>query len=157
MSPQTDKSPCVQSLGRFLKQRQVLCREGLQAEQCYYEIEVEGDKAEIALAYKGIERKSFSKSSSFGGNANSWSLDRSKVYSVSHKNKGIQLTRAPSHNRIGVYVKFREGTVAFYEVSDVAEMTFLYRVETQFKESLYPGFWLGEKCCIRICDLRRGE
>ncbi|XP_040888987.1 tripartite motif-containing protein 16-like protein isoform X2 [Toxotes jaculatrix] len=138
---------------RFVHRRQVLCREGLQGERCYYEIEVVGDKAEIALTYNGIDRKSRSRLSAFGGNANSWSLDRYKNYSVSHKSGSIQLTASPTHHRIGVYLKFREGTLSFYEVSD--SMNFLYKVEATFKEPLYPGFWLGEKCCIRICDLRQ--
>ncbi|AWP02849.1 putative tripartite motif-containing protein 16-like [Scophthalmus maximus] len=138
---------------RFIHRRQLLCREGLQAERCYYEIEVEGNKAEIALAYKGMDRRSRTRLSAFGGNANSWSLDRSKGYSVSHNCDSVQLSACPRHQTIGVYVKFKEGTVSFYEVSD--SMIFLYKAEAKFTEPLYPGFWLGEKCCIRICDLRQ--
>ncbi|XP_062257447.1 tripartite motif-containing protein 16-like [Platichthys flesus] len=136
---------------RFIHRRQVLCREGLQAERCYYEIEVEGDKLEIALVYKGMERKSRTKLSAFGGTASSWSLDRWAYYSVSHNNDSVQLTRCPGHHRIGVYLKVKEGTLSFYEVSD--SMIFLYKVEAKFTEPLYPGFWLGKECSIRICDL----
>lgn len=146
------KSPAGHCPQRFLQQKQVLCREGLQAERCYYEIEVEGDKVEIALAYKGIDRKSFSRRSAFGANANSWSLDRSANYSVSHKDVGVPLTACPSQRRLGVYLNFTEGTLSFYEVAD--RMKFLYKVEAEFSEPLYPGFWLGVGCCIRICDLR---
>ncbi|XP_042352076.1 tripartite motif-containing protein 16-like isoform X1 [Plectropomus leopardus] len=153
LSPLRCKSPVVRHPQRFIHRQQVLCREGLQADRCYYEVEVEGDKAEIALAYKGIDRKSRTSVSAFGGNANSWSLDRSTKYSVSHKGDSVQLTAQPSHHRLGVYLKFREGTLSFYEVSD--RMTFLYKVEAEFTEPLYPGFWLGEKCRIRICDLRQ--
>lgn len=137
---------------RFSHRRQVLCKEGLQAERCYYEVEVHGEKAEIALAYKGIDRKSRTSLSAFGGNNKSWSLDRSKTYAVSHKGDSIELTAAPRQRRIGVYLEFKEGLLTFYEVS--GKMIFLYRVETTFTEPLYPGFWLGEKCCIRLCDLR---
>ncbi|XP_071350374.1 tripartite motif-containing protein 16-like protein [Trachinotus anak] len=151
--PQTLKNPAPRYTQRFSHRRQVLCREGLQAERCYYEIEVEGNKAEIALAYKGIDRKSRTPLSAFGGNKKSWSLDRSKHYSVSHRGDSVQLTATPSHHRIGIYLKFKEGTLSFYEVSD--SMNFLYMVETTFTEPLYPGFWLGEKCCIRICDLKK--
>ncbi|XP_034441967.1 tripartite motif-containing protein 16-like [Hippoglossus hippoglossus] len=143
--------PPIRHPKRFIHRRQVLCREGLQAERCYYEIEVEGDKLEIALVYKGMERKSRTKLSAFGGTAISWSLDRSAYYSVSHNSDSVQLTRCPGHHRIGVYLKFKEGTLSFYEVSD--SMIFLYKVESEFTEPLYPGFWLGEKCSIRICDL----
>ncbi|XP_033482716.1 tripartite motif-containing protein 16-like protein isoform X1 [Epinephelus lanceolatus] len=151
LSPLKCKSPAIRFPQRFLHRRQVLCKQGLQAECCYYEIEVQGDKAEIALAYGGIDRKSRTMLSAFGANENSWSLDRSTKYSVSHRGDSIELTENPSHHRLGVYLKFKEGTLSFYEVSD--SMKFLYTVEAEFTEPLYPGFWLGEKCCIRICDL----
>lgn len=150
--PQKYKTPVIRCPQRFIRRRQVLCREGLQAERCYYEVAVKGDKIEIALAYKGIDRKSCTKLSAFGANSLSWSLDRSDTYSVSHKANSIKLSALPSHYRIGVYLKFKEGTVTFYEVSD--EMKFLYKVAAKFTEPLYPGFWLGDKCCIRICDLK---
>ncbi|XP_067361306.1 tripartite motif-containing protein 16-like protein [Channa argus] len=153
MRPQVSKCPSIRYPERFVHRRQVLCREGLEAERCYYEIEVEGDKVEIALAYKTIDRKTRNKMSAFGGNAISWSLDRSKNYSVSNNNTSVQLTTSPSHPKIGIYLKFKEGTLSFYEVSD--SMKFLYMVKAKFTESLYPGFWLGEKSCIRICDLRQ--
>ncbi|XP_068449957.1 tripartite motif-containing protein 16-like protein [Clinocottus analis] len=155
LSPLSRNSPAIRYPQRFLLRKQVLCREGLQAERCYYEIEVEGDQAEIALAYKGIDRKSRSKLSAFGANAISWSLDRSTNYSVSHRGNSVQLTTSPSQRRLGVYLNFKKGTISFYEVSD--RMMFLYKVEAEFSEPLYPGFWLGEKCCIRICDLRLDE
>ncbi|KAM4588359.1 tripartite motif-containing protein 16-like protein isoform 2-T2 [Odontesthes bonariensis] len=153
LSPQTCKIPAIRYPQRFIHRRQVLCREGLQAERCYYEIEVKGDKAEIALAYRGLDRKSCTKRSAFGGNEKSWSLDRSRTYSVSHMANSVQLTTLPCHHRIGVYLKFKEGTLSFYEVLD--SMKFLYKVEAKFTEPLYPGFWLGEKCCIRICDVKQ--
>ncbi|XP_039884604.1 tripartite motif-containing protein 16-like protein [Simochromis diagramma] len=148
------KNPSVRNPEKFIHRRQVLCREGLQAD-CYYEVEVKGDKAEIALTYKGIDRKSRTTLSAFGANANSWSLDLSKHYSVSHNSDSIQLTTPPRHHRVGIYLKFQTGTLSFYEVSD--SMNFLYKVEAEFREPLYPGFWLGEKCCIRICDLRQSQ
>ncbi|KAM9362270.1 tripartite motif-containing protein 16-like [Symphorus nematophorus] len=152
LNPHTCNNSAMRHPERFSHRRQVLCREPLQAERCYYEIEVEGEQAEIALAYKGIDRKSRTALSAFGGNACSWSLDRSTSYSVSHRGDSIQLTTVPSHRRIGVYLEFKKGALSFYEVSD--SMKFLYKVEAEFTEPLYPGFWLGDKCCIRICDLR---
>lgn len=142
------------STKRFLHQRQLLCSEPLQAERCYYEVEVKGEKAEIALAYKKIDRKSQTKRSAFGANADSWSLDLFLDYSVSHKNQSVKLTKPRQHHTIGVYVKFNEGSVSFYEVSDT--MIFLYKLNAEaFTEPLYPGFWLGEGCRIKICDLRQ--
>ncbi|KAM9759755.1 tripartite motif-containing protein 16-like [Menidia menidia] len=151
--PGTCKVPAIRHPERFIHRRQVLCREGLLAERCYYEVEVKGAMAEIALTYKGIDRKSCTKRSAFGGNANSWSLDCSRTYSVSHMADSVQLATLPSQHRIGVYLKFKEGTVSFYEVKH--GMKFLYELEAKFTEPLYPGFWLGEKCSIRICDLKQ--
>ncbi|XP_032405662.1 tripartite motif-containing protein 16-like protein [Xiphophorus hellerii] len=147
------QTPASLHPGRFIHRYQLLCREGLQAERCYYEVELEGDKAEIALAYKGIDRKSSMKKSAFGANENSWSLDVSQSYSVSHRSNSVELTQERRGKKIGVYLKFKEGTLSFYEVSD--SMKFLYKVETQFTEPLYPGFWLDNKCSIRICDLKQ--
>ncbi|KAJ0023171.1 hypothetical protein NQD34_003070 [Periophthalmus magnuspinnatus] len=150
-APKNARGPAVRYPERFLRRRQLLCKEGLQADRCYYEIEITGGKSEIALAYKALDRKSFKKSA-FGENANSWSLDCTPThYSVSHNGESVQLTSVPEHNRIGVYLKFREGTVSFYEVSDT--MKFLYTKEGNFGEPLYPGFWIEENCCIKICDL----
>ncbi|XP_061583067.1 tripartite motif-containing protein 16-like [Cololabis saira] len=152
-SPHTNKTPAFRHPESFTTRLQVLCREGLQAERCYYEVEIQGEKVEIALAYKGLNRKSRTQLSAFGGNANSWSLDRSKTYSVSHRGDSVQLTTPPSQSRVGVYLKFKEGTLSYYEVTD--SMKFLYKVEATFTEPLHPGFWLGENSCIRICDLRQ--
>lgn len=154
LCPQTGPTPPIRSPQRFIHRRQILCRDGLQGNRCYYEVEVKGDKAEIALTYNGINRKSNSKASAFGGNANSWSLDRSTSYSVSHRGESVQLTTSPRNPRIGVYLNFETGTLSFFEVQ-AGKMEFLYKVEAQFTEPLYPGFWLGDKCCIRICDLKQ--
>lgn len=151
LSPQAPQTSTLRYPEQFLHRRQVLCREGLQADRCYYEVEIIGDKVEIALAYKGIDRKSRMTPSAFGANAKSWSLDRSTHYSVSHRGDSIELTTTPSQKKVGVYLKFREGTLSFYEVSDT--MTFLYKMEAEFTEPLFPGFWLGEDCSITICDL----
>ncbi|KAM8866996.1 tripartite motif-containing protein 16-like [Synchiropus picturatus] len=148
---QTVKSPSIRCPHRFVHRKQLLCREPLLAEWSYYEVEVEGSKAEIALAYSAMDRKSRSNKSAFGANAQSWSLDRSAYYSVSHRASSVQLMTAPRHSRIGVFVKVSEGVVAFYEVAET--MVFLYEMEAVFTEPLYPGFWLGEKCRISICDL----
>ncbi|XP_029549925.1 tripartite motif-containing protein 16-like protein [Salmo trutta] len=151
--PKKQKVPVQPHPERFTNRHQVMCREGLEAERCYWEVEMVGNKAEIALAYLGINRKSRSKTSAFGGSDQSWSLDCSKGYSVSHNSKSILLSATPSQHKIGVYLKFKEGTIAFYEVSD--RMKFLYRTQKcTFTEPLYPGFWLGDDSPITLCHLR---
>lgn len=153
--PKNTKSsvPVPFKAGRFTRRRQVLCKEGLQAEHCYFEVEVDGEKAEIAVTYEGLDRGSLSPSSAFGGNKMSWSLDLSKTYSVSHNAGSVQLIATPNSRKIGVYIKFKEGTLSFYEVSK-STMMLLYKTETTFSEPLYPGFWLGDMCTIKLCDLK---
>lgn len=134
-----------------MRRRQLLCRDVLCAARCYYEVEVEGDRVEIALAYRGIDRKSVGKLSAFGENDKSWCLSRSNVYSFSHNSSSMRLQARPVHKKVGVYLQLREGLLSFYEVAD--GMKLLHRVRASFTEPLYPGFWLGENCRIRICDL----
>ncbi|KAJ8260281.1 hypothetical protein GJAV_G00179170 [Gymnothorax javanicus] len=45
------------STERFDYKHQVLCREALSGRRCYWEAEVKGNKADIAVSYKGIKRK----------------------------------------------------------------------------------------------------
>lgn len=112
---------------------------------------MEGSHSEIALAYHSMDRKSFSTLSAFGGNEKSWSLDRSGFYSVSHNSHSVRLEARPACQKVGVYLQLREGLLSFYEVAGT--MKLLYKVEASFVEPLYAGFWLGDKSCIRICDL----
>ncbi|XP_029948473.1 tripartite motif-containing protein 16-like [Salarias fasciatus] len=138
---------------RFSVRRQVMCREGLRADRCYFEVEVRGEKAEVALTYKGINRKSGTHLSALGGNKISWSLDISNTYSVSHKCQSVQLTMLRCRPTIGVYLQFKEGALSFYEVAE--DMMLLYKMEAKFTEPLYPAFWLGDRTSITICDLKQ--
>lgn len=142
--------PARRRPNRFKRRRQLLCRDALCAARCYYEVEVEGNRVEIALAYRRIDRKSLSKLSAFGENDMSWCLSRSNVYSFSHNSNSMTLQAEPVHRKVGVYLQHREGLLSFYEVAD--RMKLLHRVRASFTEPLYPGFWLGENCRIKICD-----
>lgn len=152
LAPISTRFSAVRRPERFLNRRQLLCSQGLHTENFYFEIEVTGGSAEIALAYESIDRKSRIKQAAFGMNANSWSLDRrSAGYSVSHKGESVELTSVPECSRVGVYLKWSAGTVTFYEVSNT--MKYLYKLQTEFTEKLYPGFWIEGNCRIKICDL----
>ncbi|XP_061074589.1 tripartite motif-containing protein 16-like isoform X2 [Conger conger] len=136
---------------RFDCRCQILSREALSGRRCYWEVEVRGNKAEIAVAYKGIKRKGGNRASSFGGNDKSWSLDAiNGVYSFCHNNDGIQL-RAPYCSKVGVYLDHPGGTLSFYSVS--GDMTLLYSVPAVFTEPVYAGFWIGEQCAVKLLDL----
>ncbi|XP_061074592.1 tripartite motif-containing protein 16-like protein [Conger conger] len=136
---------------RFERKRQILSREALSGRRCYWEVEVRGNKVEIAVAYKGIKRKGGNRASSFGGNDKSWSLDAiNGVYSFCHNDDRTQLL-APYCSKVGVYLDHLAGTLSFYSVS--GNMSLLHCVSAVFTEPVYAGFWIGDQCAVKLLDL----
>uniref|UniRef100_A0A8C2Q423 B30.2/SPRY domain-containing protein n=1 Tax=Cyprinus carpio TaxID=7962 RepID=A0A8C2Q423_CYPCA len=122
---------------RFDYWQQVLCKEGLAGGRYYWEVDWSGTETDIAVTYRGIQRKGNDNAGSFGGNDKSWSLYCSESkYSFVHNSKRTTIA-VPSSSRIGVYVDYEAGTVAFYSVSDT--MKLLHKVQAKFTEPLYPG------------------
>lgn len=124
---------------RFENWQQVLCRETLTASRSYWEVDWKGTEIDIAVTYKGIRRKGNDNECSLGWNSKSWSLycSDSKMSFV-HNNKSTDLS-APRSSRIGVYLDYIGGTLAFYGVSG-NNMQLLHRVQTSFTEPLYAAF-----------------
>nr|XP_023696835.1 E3 ubiquitin-protein ligase RNF135-like isoform X1 [Paramormyrops kingsleyae] len=138
---------------RFVSKSQLLCREVLSGGRFYWEVELEGSKAEVAVTYKGISRKGTTGRASFGGNDQSWSLDCiNSVYSACHNFKRIDI-RVPYSPRVGVYLDHRAGILSFYSISDT--MTLLHRYQTTFHEPMYAGFWVGTGATIKLCHLQQ--
>uniref|UniRef100_A0A671TFF4 FinTRIM family, member 14-like n=1 Tax=Sinocyclocheilus anshuiensis TaxID=1608454 RepID=A0A671TFF4_9TELE len=130
--------------------QQVLCKEGLAGGRYYWEVDWSGTEIDIAVTYRGIQRKGNDNAGSFGGNDKSWSLccSESKYYFV-HNSKRTTILPVPSSSRIGVYVDYEAGTVAFYSVSDT--MKLLHKVQAKFTEPLYPGLGVwgyGTTVCL---------
>ncbi len=122
---------------RFEYWQQVLCTEGLAGGRYYWEVDWSGTEIDIAVTYRGIQRKGNDNAGSFGGNEKSWSLYCSESkYSFVHNSKSTAIT-VPDSSRIGVYVDYEAGTVAFYSVSDT--MKLLHKVQAKFNEPLYLG------------------
>ncbi|MGH0168241.1 UNVERIFIED_CONTAM: hypothetical protein FKN15_053862 [Acipenser sinensis] len=142
---------CSDHPDRFDYYLQVLCREGLSGTRCYWEIEWSGGGAYIGVAYKGISRKGVDLSCVLGYNDKSWSLFCScSSYTARHNNNETAIT-APRSPRIGVYLDFNAGILAFYGVSDT--MTLLHRFQTTFTEPLYPGVYIYSGSPVIICQL----
>nr|XP_023654848.1 E3 ubiquitin/ISG15 ligase TRIM25-like [Paramormyrops kingsleyae] len=132
---------------RFDSRLQVLCAEGLTG-RCYWEVEWSGCSIDIAVTYKGINRKGLGVDSGFGYNDKSWCLSCStSSYSFWHNNEETAVSGPPSP-RIGVYLDHRAGTLSFYRVSDT--VTLLHRVQTTFTKPLYPGFGLWDSTA-KLC------
>ncbi|XP_047437158.1 E3 ubiquitin-protein ligase TRIM16-like [Mugil cephalus] len=117
--------------GRFKNVRQVLCEQGL-SDRCYWEVSFSGCTWSVAVSYKSIGR-----SSEFGKNDESWSLQCSPTdYDFWHDSE-VTTVSGPQSSTIGVYVDHRAGTLSFYSVSDT--MTLLHNEHTTFTQPLYPG------------------
>ncbi|KAM3862976.1 tripartite motif-containing protein 16 [Diretmus argenteus] len=123
---------------RFDHWQQVLCRESLTGNRCYWEVDWKGTEIDVAVTYSGIGRKGNGNECSLGWNDKSWSLYCSESkYSFVHNNKSTDIA-VPRSSHIGVYLDHKAGTLAFYSVSD--SMHLLHRVQTTFTEPLYPAF-----------------
>lgn len=123
---------------RFDHWQQVLCRDSVTGTRCYWEVDWKGTEIDVAVTYRGIRRKGNSNDCSLGWNDKSWSLYCSdSKFSFVHDNKSKDIP-APMSSRIGVYLDHAAGTLAFYSVSE--NMRLLHRVQTTFKEPLYPAF-----------------
>uniref|UniRef100_A0A8C5GS46 E3 ubiquitin-protein ligase TRIM41-like n=1 Tax=Gouania willdenowi TaxID=441366 RepID=A0A8C5GS46_GOUWI len=106
----------------------VLCSTGLTG-HCYWEVERKGN-VYIAVSYRGISRKGYSKDCVFGFNNQSWSLKCSR---------GFYTFR---HNNIITHTSCRCVS------SD--SMTLIHTVCTSFTDTLYPGFgfWFGSSVSL---------
>ncbi|XP_076850031.1 NLR family CARD domain-containing protein 3-like [Brachyhypopomus gauderio] len=139
---------------RFDNWEQVMCRESLTG-RCYWEVEWSGD-ADIAVTYKGINRKGDSYDCRFGCNIKSWRLRCSNNrYTVRHNNNYTDISAPSSFNRVGVYLDWPAGTLSFYSVSSHTHtLTHLHTLHSTFTESLYAGFrvW-GSNSLVCVCEL----
>ncbi|XP_053188799.1 tripartite motif-containing protein 16 [Scomber japonicus] len=123
---------------RFDHWQQVLCRDKVSGTRCYWEVDWKGTEIDVGVTYRGIRRKGNSNECSLGWNDKSWSLYCSESkFSFVHNNKSKDIP-APRSSRIGVYLDHAAGTLAFYSLSDDTQL--LHRVQTTFKEPVYPAF-----------------
>ncbi|XP_033465802.2 E3 ubiquitin/ISG15 ligase TRIM25-like [Epinephelus lanceolatus] len=136
---------------RFTSFRQVLCREGL-SERCYWEVSLNGTWS-VAVSYKDINR-----SSEFGQNNKSWSLECSiHGYTFRHNKRSAKVS-GPQSSRIGVYLDYEAGTLSFYSISHT--MTLLHKEHTTFTQPLYPGLglkdgdsWMSRGHCAELIKI----
>ncbi|MBN3310583.1 TRI16 protein, partial [Amia calva] len=126
---------------RFDGWTQVLCREGLFATRCYWEIEWRGRGSSVGVAYLGMPRKGGGAHSGLGYNDQSWSLELSDTCCAAlHRNqrKDILVAYSP---RVGVFLDYNAGSLSFFSVDD--RMSLLHSFMCNFSEPLYPGFGVG--------------
>ncbi|XP_045072721.1 protein NLRC3-like [Coregonus clupeaformis] len=138
---------------RFDQHSQVLCREVLSGCRYYWEVERDGDWADIGVVYKGMKRKGEKEDSWIGLNRKSWCLVCSDSGDDFY-HAGVRSITIPGpvSNRVGVYLDWPAGTLSFYSVSSSGTLTHLYTEHTTFTEPLYPGFGVSSSS-MTLCQI----
>ncbi|XP_039992181.1 tripartite motif-containing protein 16 [Xiphias gladius] len=128
---------------RFENWRQVLATESFYLGRQYFEVDISGEGTHIGLTYKSIDRKGNESNSCITGNNFSWCLQwNGRTFSAWHSGVETPLNVA-KFTRIGVYVDYTRGLLAFYGVEDT--MMLIHEYKADFLEPLYPAFWLSKK------------
>uniref|UniRef100_A0A4W5JPR4 B30.2/SPRY domain-containing protein n=1 Tax=Hucho hucho TaxID=62062 RepID=A0A4W5JPR4_9TELE len=133
---------------RFEYWRQVMTSESLYLGRHYFEAELSGEGVHVGLTYKSINRKGVERGSCITGNDFSWSLGREgRSFSTWHADMEAVVEATSVFTRIGIYINFDSGSLAFYGVTDTA-MTLLYRYKAELMQPMYPTVWLSKKDII---------
>ncbi|XP_078141095.1 tripartite motif-containing protein 16-like isoform X2 [Centroberyx gerrardi] len=129
--------------GRFEYWRQAMTSESLYLGRHYIEMELSGEGAHIGVTYKSIDRKGEQNTSCITGNDFSWCLGRNRRgFSAWHAGVETPL-EGTDITRIGLYVDFYQGSIAFYDVT--GSITLLHKYKADFIEPLYATAWLSKK------------
>nr|XP_055031521.1 tripartite motif-containing protein 16 [Misgurnus anguillicaudatus] len=128
---------------RFEHFRQVLTVESFYMGRHYFEVDLKGEGTHVGLTYKSIDRKGSESNSCIAGNNFSWCLQwNGKSFSAWHSDVETPLN-VPKATRIGVYVDYSRRVLAFYDVGN--NMSLIHQYQAEFREPLYPAFWLPKK------------
>lgn len=128
---------------RFDNWRQVLTTESFYLGRHYFEADINGEGTHVGVTYKSIDRKSNETNGCITGNNFSWCLQRNgRAFSAWHSDVETPL-QVDKFTRVGVYVDYTRGLIAFYGVDDT--MTLIHEYQAEFLEPLYPAFWLSKK------------
>ncbi|XP_026170598.1 tripartite motif-containing protein 16 isoform X2 [Mastacembelus armatus] len=128
---------------RFENWRQVLATESFYLGRHYFEVDINGEGVYVGVTYKSIDRKGNESNSCITGNNFSWCLQwNGRSFSTWHSDVETPLG-TEKFTRIGVYVDYTEGLLAFYGVGNT--MTLIHKYKAEFLEPLYPAFWLSKK------------
>uniref|UniRef100_A0A8C7I8Q4 NACHT, LRR and PYD domains-containing protein 12-like n=1 Tax=Oncorhynchus kisutch TaxID=8019 RepID=A0A8C7I8Q4_ONCKI len=138
---------------RFDCHCQVVCSEVISGGRYYWELERDGDMADIGVVYKGMKRKGREDDSWIGLNRKSWCLYcYDSAYEFIHAGVSRSISGRYSH-RVGVYLDWPAGTLSFYSVSSSGTLTHLHTEHTTFTEPLYPGFGVYSSSSVTLCQI----
>ncbi|XP_016144453.1 tripartite motif-containing protein 16-like protein [Sinocyclocheilus grahami] len=135
---------------RFEHFKQVLTVESFYLGRHYFEVDMRGEGTHVGLTYKSIDRKGSESNSCITGNNFSWCVQwNGRSFSAWHSDVETPLS-GPKATRIGVYVDYSSGVLAFYDVEEC--MTLIHKHQAEFLEPLYPAFWLPKKECVVLLE-----
>lgn len=141
-------------IDRFTFYPQALCKQGL-TDDSYWEVEWDGGIVEVAVSYRGIQRKGSGNDCCFGHNDLSWKLMCCSSGSRFWHNN-LEKARIPcvSSKKVGVHLRYQEGILSFYSVNtSTDELKLLHRSEGFFTEPLYPGVSIDLGSTLKICTM----
>lgn len=130
---------------RFDALRQVLGRDGFAAGRHYWEVDVQeaGVGWWVGAAYPSLRRRGSSAASRLGCNRESWCVKRYDLeYWAFHDCQRNRLRPRRDPHRIGVFLDYEAGVLAFYDVG--GGMSHLHTFHATFQEPLYPALRLWE-------------
>ncbi|XP_073492170.1 E3 ubiquitin/ISG15 ligase TRIM25-like [Aquarana catesbeiana] len=133
---------------RFTSYCQVFTKNSFFKGQHYWEVDTsESDFWIVGLTYASIPRKG--PESKIGNNEHSWCLNRAENgYLVIHNSLKSKLSLESPIQRLGIYLDYEAGFLAFYQLCDSAKL--LYTFHATFTEPLHPAFVVWKGGWIRI-------
>ncbi|XP_057194285.1 stonustoxin subunit beta-like [Triplophysa rosa] len=141
---------------RFDPSPQVLCREGLTGRH-YWEVEWSKgyqNNVGVGIAYIRIERKNDGMECRLGPSDVSWYFEENHEYLYAwHISEVWRGPVPPGCNKVGVYLDWPAGTLAFYSVTS-NKLTHLYTfTNANFTEAVYPGFNMRNNSYASLCQM----
>ncbi|KAL0606036.1 LOW QUALITY PROTEIN: Tripartite motif-containing protein 14 [Plecturocebus cupreus] len=130
---------------RFDALWQVLARDCFAAGRHYWEVDVQeaGGGWWVGAAYASLRRRGASAAARLGCNRQSWCLKRYDLeYWAFHDGQRSRLRPRDDLDRLGVFLDYEAGVLAFYDVT--GGMSHLHTFRATFQEPLYPALRLWE-------------
>ncbi|XP_062859449.1 tripartite motif-containing protein 16-like [Trichomycterus rosablanca] len=130
---------------RFQHYKQALAAQNFSSGRHYFEADLGGAGVHVGVTYARMARQGEAKEACFTGSGVSWCVEwNGRAFSAWHGDVETVLS-APKATRVGIYVDFGCGAVAFYRVGLDAGMELMHRYGVELSEPLYPAVFLPKK------------
>ncbi|KAF7658859.1 hypothetical protein LDENG_00006650 [Lucifuga dentata] len=140
---------------RYEHSPQVLCKEGLLGYRGYWEVDYDGWVV-VGVVSESSGRKGLDGPCGLGENDKSWGVGWSgSCYQVWHNGENVDVVM-PFVQTMGIYLDQPAGIIKFLLVEGEGEkeVQLIYKFKANFKEKVFPGFWVGTNsyCLLRKKD-----